>query len=136
MENIFELLMKTLQGDSIFQNAVNFTQEEDEDGNVTIRYQRPQNSKKAKSFKDYIDALPDDVFTTTCEIMQETKPESYRTLQTGWNEFGKIMSLEAIDDFYACVPAAAAKLIKIKTATIKSLEEEIKKLSELYLKSE
>ncbi len=99
-EFIQALLQLVYDGQVPDMNKVQYT--EDEDGTVTIKYQKQNYKAELQAFKDYIDTLSDDIFEKSSARFRESNPEEFVILSKDYIENIKDYS-KAFEDFKATV---------------------------------
>ena len=121
MNDIFGILAQLLNGEVIKNLPQNVTIREDKDGNVTIKYSNPKNSKIVKKIKSEIENIDDDIFTRAVEIFMKADKESYN-IMANLENIKDIPALEkAYKVFQSCVSDAAQEEIKKLTDRVNYL---------------
>ena len=118
-EFIQALLQLVYDGQVPDMNKVQYT--EDEDGTVTIKYQKHNYKAELQAFKDYIDTLSDDIFEKASARFRELNP----------NEF-LILSKDYIEDLKEFNDAFAKFKLTVKSV----VEEQIQSLESIVYKTQ
>lgn len=118
-EFIQALLQLVYDGQVPDMNKVQYT--EDEDGTVTIKYQKQNHKKELQAFKDYLDTLSDDIFEKSAARFRELNP----------NEF-LILSKDYIEDLKEFNDAFAKFKLTVKSV----VEEQIQSLESIVYKTQ
>ncbi len=126
MEEFIQALLQLVYNEQIpDMNKVQYT--EDEDGTVTIKYQKQNHKKELQAFKDYIDTLSDDIFETSSARFRESNPDEFIILSKDYIENIKDYS-KAFEDFKATVRTVVKERIDSLQSILAKTSEEIENL--------
>lgn len=95
-------------------NKVQFS--EDENGVVTIKYQKQNYKKELQAFKDYIETLSDDVFETASARFRTSSPKEFIILSKD-----KITDIKEFEDAFEEFRATVKAVVKEKIDGLQSI---------------
>ena len=127
MEELFNALVELFQSGKVNSKFTNLKIEEDENGNVTVRYEAPQKSKYIEEVKAELDDMDDDVFIDAARKLRKGHPEVYKVLETLDDERPDV---EAIKRAYPIFKQCVAEIVESK---IRTLTDEVNRLFNKYL---
>lgn len=122
MEQFIQALLQLVCNEQIpDMNKVQFS--EDENGVVTIKYQKQNYKKELQAFRDYIETLSDDVFETASARFRTSNSEEFVILSKDYIENLEDYS-KAIEDFKATVRTVVKeKIDSLQTILAKTADE-------------
>lgn len=124
-EFIQALLQLVYDGQVPDMNKVQYT--EDEDGTVTIKYQKHNYKAELQAFKDYIDTLSDDIFEKSSARFRESNPDEFVILSKDYIENLKDYS-KAFEDYKATVKTVVKEKIDGLQSILAKTADEIENL--------
>ena len=124
-EFIQALLQLVYDGQVPDMNKVQYT--EDEDGTVTIKYQKQNYKAELQAFKDYIDTLSDDIFEKASARFRESNPDEFIILSKDYIENLKDYS-KAFEDYKATVKTVVKEKIDGLQSILAKTADEIENL--------
>lgn len=120
MEEFIQALLQLVCNEQIpDMNKVQFS--EDENGVVTIKYQKQNYKKELQAFKDYIETLSDDIFEKSAAKFRELHPNEFLILYKDYIE-----DLKEFNDAFA----------KFKLTVKSVVEEQIQSLESIVYKTQ
>lgn len=115
MEEFIQALLQLVYNEQIpDMNKVQFS--EDENGVVTIKYQKQNYKKELQAFKDYIETLSDDVFETASARFRTSSPKEFIILSKD-----KITDIKEFEDAFEEFRATVKTVVKEKIDGLQSI---------------
>lgn len=115
MEEFIQALLQLVYNEQIpDMNKVQFS--EDENGVVTIKYQKQNYKKELQAFKDYIETLSDDVFETASARFRTSSPKEFIILSKD-----KITDIKEFEDAFEEFRATVKAVVKEKIDGLQSI---------------
>ncbi len=121
MNELVKLLSELLSTGTVSAKGLNVKVTDDGNGNITIKYNSPKNNPAVKQIRAELDAMDDDIFTESAELLMKTDKSAYTTMANIETTTNIPELQHAYKIFKGCVTTVVENRVKSLTTEVNRL---------------